>query len=239
MRFGRHRAASRPDEGEHQPAEHAAQERAPRPIWLPQLAEPVSLRLRTGEKLPGRVLERSADSLVVAIVIPLGAGTEKRLRSLVLEYSNPGGRVSLSGRISLESSPEGALVRIDEPQLVGVRQERAHVRVEVECPITLSTSPKAEPIHTHTDDVSGGGALLATPERLGVGDQVSVALTIEPGESPITGSAEVVRIDGQGRAGLQFGELSTYDRWRLVHFTVVCQSREGFRHPDHEEGHTA
>ncbi|MGO9488515.1 MAG: PilZ domain-containing protein [Solirubrobacteraceae bacterium] len=232
MLWGRHRAASPSEHGQHDADPHGAQERAPRPIWLPQLAEPVSMVLRTGEKFPGRVLERSLDHLLVAVVVPVKASTQKRLRSLVLEYSNPGGRVSLSGSVTVESSSEGALVRIAEPRLLDVRQERAHVRVQVECPITLSTSPQAVPIHTHTEDLSGGGALLATPERLEEGDRVAIALTIEPGEPPITGSAEVVRVDARGRAAIELAELSTYDRWRLVHFTVVCQSREDFRRPD-------
>jgi PilZ domain len=229
--WGRHLLAHSPEPQEALPAPETAQERAPRPIWLPQLHEPVTLLLASGERLPGRVLERSVDGLLVAIVIPTKALSQRRLRSLVLEYPNPGGRVSLSGKVKLETSSEGALVRIDQPQLLDVRQERAHVRVQVECPIAISASVDSEPIHTFTEDLSGGGALLGTRESLRIGDLLSVHLTVDPAEPPLACTAEVVRIDGLGRAGLQFAGLSTYDRWRLVHFTVECQSREDFRHP--------
>jgi PilZ domain len=208
------------------------QERAPRPIWLPQLAEPVTLHGASGEKFPGRVLERSADELVVAIVVPVRSLTEGRARSLVLEYANPGGRVRLSGRVSLETAAEGALVRIAEPRLIEVRQERAHVRVSVHLPLVIRTAAESEPIHTHTEDLSTGGLLVGTPEALAIGDRVALHLTVEAAEPALAAVAEVVRVDGLGRPGLEFAEMGTYDRWRLIHFTVECQSREGFRKQD-------
>lgn len=234
INWGRHRTAEHPD------GHDGARERAPRPIWLPQLAEPVTLLLDSGEKLPGRVTERSADSLVVAVIVPAGTIGEARLRSLVLEYANPGGRVRLSGEVRMERSAEGMLVRIEEPRLLEVRQERAHVRALAECPIVLRSSPEAEPLHAHTEDVSAGGVLLGAPEALGLGERLQVHLTIDPAEPAVECAGEVVRFDALGRAGIQFSELSTYDLWRLIHFTVECQSREGFRHTDEaQEGRHA
>ncbi len=192
----------------------------------------MTLHLASGEKLPGRVLERAADELLVAIVVPLPSLSEGRMRTLVLEYANPGGRVRLSGSVSLESSSEGALVRIGEPRLVEVRQERAHVRVSVHCPLVIRTAAESEPIHTHTEDLSSGGLLVGTPEALALGDRVALHLTIDAAEPALAATAEVVRMDGLGRAGLEFAEMGTYDRWRLIHFTVECQSREGFRHQE-------
>lgn len=228
--WGRRRGSEQPGQ-EEQPG-GGASERAPRPIWLPQLAEPVSLVLRSGEKLPGRVIERSAEGVLVAVVVPARRITQARLRGLVLEYANPGGRVRLSGDVKLVATSPDLLIGIEQPRLLDVLQERAHARVSVHCPITIHLDDEVDAIHTHTDDLSGGGALLATPEPLRVGDGLEFELTIEPARPPITGSAEVVRIDGSGRAGIQFGRLDNYDRWRLIHYTVECQSREGFRHLD-------
>lgn len=227
-RWGRRRGSEQP--GREEPG--GASERAPRPIWLPQLAEPVSLLLRSGEKLPGRVIERSVEGVLVAVVVPARRITQARLKGLVLEYANPGGRVRLSGEVTLAATNPDVLIAIDKPRLLDVLQERAHARVNVSCPITIRLDDEGEPIHTHTDDLSGGGALLATPEPLQVGDGLEFQLTIEPERPPIAGTAEVVRIDGSGRAGIQFGLLDNYDRWRLIHFTVECQSREGFRRLD-------
>ncbi len=232
MRPWRRRQES--EQAPEQAAPHAS-ERAPRPIWLPQMAEPVSLVLRSGEKLPGRVIERSADALVVAVVVPARRVTQARLKGLVLEYANPAGRVRLTGQVELTATSPDLLVSIEQPRLLDVLQERAHARVSVICPITIRLDDDDEPIHTHTADLSGGGALLATPEPLRVGDGLQFTLTIEPGQPPVEGGAEVVRIDGSGRPGIQFGLLANYDRWRLIHFTVECQSREGFRHLDHGE----
>lgn len=219
------------DPKETQEVGHAA-ERAPRPIWLPQMAEPVSMLLRGGEKLPGRVIERSADSVLVAVVVPARRVTQGRLKGLVLEYANPAGRVRLTGEVRLQALTPDLLIAIEQPRLLEVKQERAHARVAVQCPITIRLDDADEPIHTHTSDLSGGGALLGTTEALRVGEGFEFELTLEPGQPPIHGSAEVVRIDGSGRAGVQFGLLSNYDRWRLIHFTVECQSREGFRRLD-------
>jgi hypothetical protein len=176
-------------------------------------------------------LERAADMLLVAVIVPSGI-REDQLERLVLEYANPGGRVRLTGSNALESSLEGQMVRIERPRLLEVVQERAHVRVEAECPIVVKTARQTEPIHSHTLDVSGGGVLLGTPEPLERGDRVEFKLLLEPGTPAIAGTAEVVRLDGRRRAGLEFTDIEPYARWRLIRFTIDCQGKEPFRHPE-------
>jgi hypothetical protein len=212
-----------------------AHERAPRPIWLPQLAEPVTLVIGAHETLPARVTEREADLLVVAVVVPTATISDAAAQQLVLEYSNPGGRVRLSGSTTVEPTPEGAIVRIADPHLLEVVQERAHVRVEAHCPIVVTTDRLSEPLHTFTVDISAGGALLDDAEVVSTGEALEFELVLEAGERPVAGTAEVVRRDGKGRAGIEFTKLSQYDRWRLIHFTVERQSEEGFRHAAADE----
>jgi hypothetical protein len=221
---------------EHQSGRRHERAGAGRPIWLPQLHEPVTLVLASGETLPGRVTERSTDALVIAVIVPTGRLREAQLRSLALEYSNPGGRVRLAGRTSARMSSEGALVRIDEPRLLEVVQQRAHVRVQAECKIVLRTEArKPKEIQAHTLDVSAGGVLVAESNILEQDDEFAFELTLAKGAPPIAGHAQVARIDAQGRAGLYFSSISPADRWRLIRFTLDCQENEDFRHPAHSD----
>ena len=111
-------------------------------------------------------------------------------------------------------------------------QERGHVRVDAECPITLKTARQTEAIVTHTVDVSAGGVLLGTPEIVEMGEELEFQLMLEPGAAPVTGTAEVVRMDGRARAGIQITQIAPYDQWRLIRFTIDCQGKETFRHPE-------
>jgi hypothetical protein len=230
----RHRFLGR--HSEEQSSHEIAQERAPRPIWLPHLAEPVTLTVSRKTTYPGRVVERAADMLLVAVIVPMGTQSEAQLRTLVLEYANPGGRIRLDGRTSMESTPEGAMVRIDEPRLLEVIQERAHIRVYAECPIVIKVAAEAEPIHTYTVDLGAGGLLLEVPDVVQLADRLTFELTLEAGTAPVSGAAEVIRLDGEGRAGITFTDISPYERWRLIRYTVDVQGREGFRHQDPDEG---
>jgi hypothetical protein len=214
-----------------EPSSHElAEARAPRPIWLPQRAEPVTLMLAGGATFPGRVLERAADMLLVAVIVEMPELSKRQLAKLVLEYANPGGRVRLNGDTTMESEPDGATVRIERPNLLEVIQERVHVRVEADLPIVVKVAAEAEAIHAHTVDLSAGGVLLGVPDVVRLGDKLTFELTLEPGTAPVTGLAEVARLDGEGRAGLRFTKLDPYEQWRLIRYTVEVQEGEGFRH---------
>jgi hypothetical protein len=198
----------------------------------------VTLFLISGEKLPARVLEREPTALVLAVVVASEPPDEDQLKGLVLEYSNPGGRVRMSGHVTASDGPDGPVMRLDDPEILEVAQDRRHVRVEAECPVLLEGPALEEPMHTHCVDLSGGGMLLAAPRTLYVAEQLSFKIAITPGTAPVTGALEVVRIDPQGRAGVHFTAISPADRWRLIRFTVECQRLESFRHPS-LDGHLA
>ena len=206
------------------------------PIWLPQPGEPVTAILSPREKLPARTVERTRATLVVAIVVPCRRLRERELAGLVVEYVNPGGRVRLRGRVTQQSGEQGILLRIDSPELIDVVQQRRHVRVAAECPIALRKPNVEEPIFTHTFDISAGGALLAHTPELQVLDELDFTLAITPGAPPIRGSADIVRVDDLERPALYFTMISPADRWRLIRFTVDCQSVEPFRHPALDDG---
>ncbi len=233
MRWARVRSPAARSRGEHAGAR--AREGSPA-IWLPQHNEPVTLCMPSGETLPARVIERGRDALVVVIVVPTKRLREGDLRRLELEYANPGGRVRLKGRVTQsEGGKEGVQLRIEAPELIEVVQERRHVRVAAECPIALRAGVLDDPLIARTLDLSAGGLLLADADDLDIGEQLEFQLGITPGTPPVTGVVEVVRTDAGGNVGVHFTSITPAERWRLIRFTLDCQSEEMFRHPDLDE----
>jgi len=188
-----------------------------RAIWLPEPREPVTLFLGSGQKVPGRVVERDGGSVLVAALVPVERARND-LDGVMLEHTNPCGRVRLTGEVSLIEAEGGLLLRLDDPDLVEVVQDREYVRVDVECPLQLVKG--AEQYETSTVDVSAGGLLLADELGLQLGDELDVDLTIAPGAAPVLATAKVVRFDAQGRPAVEFGSISDTDRWRLLRFTL-------------------
>jgi PilZ domain len=195
-----------------------------RAIWLPEPPEPVTLFLSSGEKLPARVTERLGNSLRIAIVVPVEHLDGSQLASLVLEYANPCGRVRLTGTAAVERVRERTLLRIDDATMIEAVQERAYARVEVDCPVSIHVG--RERVETRTIDLSGGGLLLDGPNQFDLGEELEFELTLMPGSLPVTGSAKVTRIDGEGRRAIQFTSISFSDRWRIVRFTLKSQRNE-------------
>jgi c-di-GMP-binding flagellar brake protein YcgR len=91
-------------------------------------------------------------------------------------------------------------------------------------------------MQSFTVDVSGGGLLLAGPDTLAVGEELTFRLTLTPGVTPVSGTGRVVRVDGQGRRAVEFESISDLDRRRLVRFIFECQRderRRGLEGDDH------
>jgi PilZ domain len=195
-----------------------------RAIWLPEPPEPVTLFLASGEKLPARVAERLGNSLGIVIVVPVERLDGSQLAGLVLEYANPCGRVRFTGRAAVERVREDALLRIEDATMIEAIQERAYARVEVDCPVAVGVG--SERVETRTVDLSGGGLLLDGPNQFDLGEELEFELTLMPGSLPVTGSARVARIDGEGRPAIQFTSISFFDRWRIVRFTLDSQRNE-------------
>jgi c-di-GMP-binding flagellar brake protein YcgR len=90
-------------------------------------------------------------------------------------------------------------------------------------------------IQSFTVDVSGGGLLLAGPDTLGVGEELTFQLTLTPGVTPVSGKGRVVRVDGRGRRAVEFESISDLDRRRLVRFIFECQREERRRGLDGDD----
>jgi hypothetical protein len=200
----------------------AAQEQ----VALPEVSELVTLRLQDGGRLPARVLERGADSLLVAITVPARAFGPAQLEEMVLECITPRGRVTLRGTFSMEDPKGNELVRVHAPRSVELLQEREYVRIKSARPVLVYSARDTHQVQSFTVDVSGGGLLLAGPDTLAVGEEVNFRLTLTPGVLPISGTGKVVRADSRGRRGIVFDKISDLDRRRLVRFIFECQRAE-------------
>jgi hypothetical protein len=200
-----------------------------KPIALPDHGDQLSLALASGERLPARVLERGVNTLLLAITVVTGPLSAGQLEGLVVEFTAPHGRVRLQGKITLEDPAEPDVLRMDAPRSVEVLQEREYVRIDAARPVLVYTGRDTLEVQSYTVDLSGGGFLLAGPDTLKIGEEVSFQLSLTPGVPPISGTATVVRVDRQGRRAAAFHEISDLDRRRLVRFIFDCQRAERHR----------
>ncbi len=207
------------------------------PMTLPQPADSVVLVTARGGRIPARVLESEASSLLLAIMVPTKPLTAAQLADMVLEYSSARGRVRLHGAFVCE---EADVLRMHEPRSLEVMQERSYVRIRAARPVIVygagGTPARTE---SYTVDVSGGGCLLGGEggdSALAIGDEVGFTLSLAAGEKPVTGTARVARVDAQGRRALSFVSISDFDRRRLVRFIFECQRTERRRGLTEESG---
>jgi hypothetical protein len=203
------------------------------PVALPEVAEMVILAVGGG-RIPARVIERSPDSLEVAITVPTRLLDHDQLAELLVEFSSPRGRVRLAGTVATQDPSDPDVVRIASPRSVEVLQQREYVRIGSARPVLVYCGRDQDRVQSFTVDVSGGGLLLAGPDTLAIGEQVSFRLTLTPGVLPISGTGKVVRIDAQGHRAVEFESISDLDRRRLVRFIFECQRAERRRGLDRE-----
>jgi len=201
----------------------------PQPLALPQRSETVTLEPSSGERIPARVLESGAETLLVAIMVPTAPLSYSQLEGLTLEFVGPRGRVRLRGTVTIEDPAEPDVLRIDRPRSIEVLQEREYVRIMSTRPAVVYGGPGQIPVQSYTVDLSGGGFLLAGPDSLKIGDEVEFQLTLTPGVLLIGGKGKVVRVDAQSRRAVAFTSISELDRRRLIRFIFECQRDERHR----------
>jgi hypothetical protein len=204
-------------------------------VALPERGEAVAISTGGDSSLPARVIEASADSLLVATLLPAPSFSAHELETMVLLFNNPKGRIRLTGEFSLVDPGKGDLLRLSGPRSVEVLQEREYVRIKSARPVLVYRVGDQMEVPSYTVDLSGGGLLLAGPDTLKAGDELQITLTVKPGEPPITGTGRVVRKDSSGRGAVAFEQISELDRRRLVHFIFDCQRIERQRGLREEE----
>jgi PilZ domain len=198
------------------------------PVELPERSEVVMLSTTTGGQIPARVVERGNNSLVIAITVPTRPLTQAQLDDLVLEYHSARGRIRLRGSFAIDNPNDPDLLRMCEPRAIDVLQQRDYVRIQAARPVVLVGSKSGEH-QSFTVDISGGGLLLAGPDTLQIGEEITFRVSLTAGVTPVTGTAKVVRIDPQGRRAVEFVSISDLDRRRLVRFIFELQRNERSR----------
>lgn len=196
------------------------------PLVLPAAGDNVILSTSAGGRIPARVTACESGSLTVAIMVPIKPLSESQLAALVLDYLDARGRVRLRGAAVIEDPHEPDLLRIADPRSIEILQQREFVRVQTARPVALSSPRDALHIETYTVDLSGSGFMLAGPDSLKVGYEISFRLSLGEDVLPIAGKGMVVRIDRRGRPAVAIDELSDLDRRRLVRFIFDCQRVE-------------
>jgi hypothetical protein len=199
---------------------------ASKPVALPGHGDLLTLAMTSGERLPARVLERGVNTLLMAITVATQPFSDGQLEGLVVEFTAPHGRVRLQGSVKLEDPAEPDVLRMDAPRSVEVLQEREYVRINAARPVLVYAGSDLLEIQSYTVDLSGGGFLLAGPDTLQIGEEVSFQLSLNHDVTPISGRARVVRVDRQGRRAAVFHEITDLDRRRLVRFIFECQRTE-------------
>jgi hypothetical protein len=199
---------------------------AAEPVALPDVSDSVSVAVRGAGWLPAKVLERGPDALVLAVMTPIGKLTPEQLEKLIVEFSSARGRVRLRGTASSQDPASPETLTLSAPRSLEVLQEREYVRIQAARPVLVYCAREGLRVQSFTVDVSGGGLLLAGPDTLRVGEELTFQLTLTPGVTPVSGKGRVVRVDPQGRRAVEFDSISDLDRRRLVRFIFECQRTE-------------
>ena len=193
---------------------------------LPEHGDAVTLAPASGPKIPARVIEAGAGTLLVAITVPVEPLSPRQLEALAIEFQGPTGRVHLTGTAIVEDPSDPDVLRINDPRSIDVLQERDYVRIRAARPALVFGGPDLVQIESCTVDVSGGGFLLAAADALNIGDEVHFQLDLTAGEPAVCGTGKVVRIDPTGHRGIVFDEIKDLDRRRLVRYIFECQRAE-------------
>ncbi|MGA2471693.1 MAG: PilZ domain-containing protein [Solirubrobacteraceae bacterium] len=183
-------------------------------LGLPALAGASGRLLRgAGQDIPVEVVWQSRDQLTLELS---GEGpiSFPAVEELVLERFSRRGLVRLSGEVS---ALENGRLRFAVHDVVEVEQRRSFVRVRVSRPVRIVRETDGRVSYSFALDLSGGGLLLAGPENLEPGEQISFRLRLDAASEPIVGMASVVRV-GAGHPAVTFDSIAEDDRDRLVHF---------------------
>ena len=194
-----------------------------REMALPPLAGAFGRLLRgPGQDIAVEVIWQSGTRLTLSVLAKGATFAFPALEELVLECSSSRGMTRLAGHVTLAG--DGRL-DFSVHDVIEVEQRRRFVRVRVSRPVRVARTADGSVSDTFALDLSGGGLLLAGPDRFQPGEHVSFRLRLESGGEPIEGYARVVRVAGSGNPALTFDSIKPADRERLIHFIFDCERR--------------
>ncbi len=178
----------------------------------------LTLLLPDGGRVPGEVVQRDEDSLLVDIPRTSWPLQLAPREELVLECSTPSGRIGLAGLASTEHRDGREMLALSSLRRVELPEARRYVRIKSARPVLVYSREGGDRLQTYSVDVSGSGVLLDGPHALGVGQEISFQLQLTPGVLPVSGVGRVTRTDADGRRAIEFTSISDIDRRRITRF---------------------
>ena len=134
-----------------------------------------------------------------------------------VEYAGPIGVLHAEGIVD-STGPGAATFALVLPEPPALEQRRSEVRMNAMVPVALRKAGALRWVHTFTQDLSGGGMLVAGPDVLELGSVVDFRLATAHELPAVGGQARVQRILEQGQRALIYTDIHPAERERLVRF---------------------
>jgi hypothetical protein len=199
---------------------------------LPQRAAAVTLAVPRRERLPARV-DRAGDGWIDLLLqaTPSTPPSVLDKGGLFVEFFNEDGLCRLLGRrgVGEERDPVGGwgigdVMRVDHDGAVQLLQARASIRAHIAAEISLTNLETGERHRTSTIDLSGSGALLMALPGARTGDELEFEIELPDRSPPVAGRLRVVRVAPEGRAAVEFSDISDADHTLLDAYVVNLQT---------------
>jgi hypothetical protein len=199
------------------------------PQLLPRVGDEIMLAVPQREKVLARVDADGPGFFDLALLQPPTTPQPQLERSaLMIEFINDEGVARMHGRLDVPRYRRGtgygyggrSAVRFAHRGVPQLLQRREYVRASATLPLTLTPAGAQDDVAARAQalDLSGGGMQLRGLEDAVVGAEYRFAIELADGQPPVAGRCRVVRVDDEGRAGVQFLELARQDRVRVMHF---------------------
>ena len=190
----------------------------------PSAGEDVTLVPRGGSGIPARVLERGADTLLVAIMVPIEPLSAERAGGLVLEFvgrPRAGAPAAATRRWRTRPSPTSCGSRSRVRSRCSRNASTCASGPRAPCSSTSAKDMRGRELHRGSQRrrLPAGRARHAEDRRA----TSSSGSRSAPGELAVSGTGKVVRVDSRGRRAVAFEEISEPDRRRLIRFIFDCQ----------------
>jgi hypothetical protein len=199
---------------------------------LPQRAAAVTLVVPRRERLPARV-DRTGGGWIDVLLqaTPSTPPSVLGTGSLFVEFFNDDGLCRLVGRKGMGEQREpaggwgvGDVMRVDHGGAVQLLQARASIRAHIAAEISLTDLETGERRRTSTIDLSGSGALLMALPGARTGDELEFEIELPDRSTPVAGRLRVVRVTAEGRAAVEFSDISDADHTVLDAHVVNLQT---------------
>ena len=193
---------------------------------LPALDTPVMLRIPDRETLSGHVTYTGRGWLDVELrESPRTPLSFLERHWVFLEYVDPAGLMRIMGQVGLSPMAPGAMppvLRFTHREVVQLLRRREHAGGIVHARVNLMRVGDDSPAHA-TQTVAVGSAEFAVRDLPGAHPGDVYEFKIWPGgnEPPVSGTARVTSVAGEGHVVLEYVLVAEFERSRLGRLLVA------------------